>query len=96
MNRWIKFDEIYKRLIVKPTKVTPLGLTNIRVTLSDSKSTSVYLYNLWIVINFEDQKPAKPINDPEDSIEPEVAKDSDPIEIVLMRMKELQKEILET
>ena len=60
MKEWIKYDEIYRRFIVKPNQNSPLGLTRIKITLDDLKSTSVYYKNLWIVENTEIQEPTDP------------------------------------
>ena len=68
MKEWVRYDEIYRQFIVKPTQNSQLGLTRIEITLDDSKSTSVYYLNLWIV----------EITEIQDSTEPEPYSDRDP------------------
>ena len=63
-EKWIEFDELKSRLIVKPSRITPLGLTSIEVTLDDSKDTSVYYMNIWVIENPEGQEPAGPKPEP--------------------------------
>ena len=50
MKRWITFDANSRRFILKPTtENSPLNLTSIHVTLSDTQNQSDYYVNIWVL-----------------------------------------------
>lgn len=48
MHKWIEFDAEKRRFSLRPTDLTPLGLTRASVILDDSKSQIEYELNFWV------------------------------------------------
>ena len=89
MQNWIKFDAEQRRFSLRPTDLTPLGLTRTKVILDDSKSQIGYTFNFWvnekpiddtdpICLESESKPDPKPEPDPKSELNPEFKPKTEP------------------